>query len=403
MKDLNKVIKSNTYRSEDLVKSCPRLESGLRLGIEGVRACQLGAFASPIFWSADEAAQIKITKEMIVEKRKWLFGLLNDEESDITCSLCHMVRRKRFADVDFTQLGQIDLAATTLCNLRCKYCNSTIHNWFFESKYDDLAILREFRPLDVQWDSAVDFNGGEPSLLKNLDEYLDFFSSRRIQVRFMTNGVKFHQSVFDGLADGSIHWVVTSLDAETPSTYLRLKQRDYYLQVLENLTRYAYAGSQNGGRLAVKYIFCSDNCSDDDIAGFTYAMLAIRPHQIWLTFDFVPLQDHPIHAKHLRNYDYSKDVAAYAKMHALMKKHGLNPVNYTESHLAAVCQQGKTLLDQVQQTTEMASSAQAAPELILNDFRRKESTARIRQTPFFIVSPLRIKMPQKNQPLVVTW
>ena len=226
---------------------------------------------------------------MIVEKRKWLFELLNDDHSDISCKGCKLVRTKLYSDVNFTRLGHIDLAATTICNLRCVFCGYTKRGEFYNSKYDALSILREFAAEDVEWDSVVDFNGGEPALLRDMDEYLDFFASRRIRVILYTNAVEFKQSIYDRLADGSIQWVCTSLDAGTPSSFMRLKKRDHYLQVLENLTRYAHAGSQGGGMLAVKYIFCDENCDDDDVAGFTYAMLAIRPQKVWLTFDFEPL------------------------------------------------------------------------------------------------------------------
>lgn len=235
------------YQCNDLVKSCRKLESGLRLGQEGIHACQLGQFASPLYWSADEAAKTKITREMIVEKRKWLFRLLNDEHIDFPCKQCHMVRTKRYEDVNFARLGHIDLAATTVCNLRCSFCGYTVQDLFSESKYDALAILREFTAEDVEWDAAVDFNGGEPTLLRDLDEYISYFSSRRMRVFLYTNAVKFRQSVYDGLINGSIRWVVTSLDAGSPSSFMRIKKKDHFLQVVENLTRYAYAGSQGGG------------------------------------------------------------------------------------------------------------------------------------------------------------
>jgi hypothetical protein len=385
------------YHDDDLVKSCRRLESGLRFGPDGIRACILGAFAAPLYWSADEASRITITKEMIIEKRKWLFDHLNDEQSDmnIDCKHCQMVCTKRFADVDFTRLGQIDHAATSICNLRCKFCGFTHHDLFIKSKYDDLAILREFTAEDAEWDSVVDFNGGEPTLLPNVNEYLDYFASRRIRVRFMTNGVKFHQSVYDGLVNGSIQWVCTSVDAGTPSTYLRIKKRDHYLQVLENLTRYAYAGSQGGGMLAIKYIFCNDNCSDDDIAGFVYAMLAIRPHQVWLTFDFSVFLGQRADTQDVGDYDFSKDIAAYVKMYSLLKKHGIQAVHYTTGHLALVSLQGKTLLNRVLKEIEATVPTSYPVDLILENFRQKEPTETIR-TASFHTSPLRITHPDQT-------
>jgi hypothetical protein len=356
---------------DDLVKSCRRLESGLRLGQEGIHACQLGQLSSPLYWSAGEASRIKITKNMIAEKRKWLFDLLNSEESAIPCKGCSQMVRKRRADLNFSKLGRIDLAATTICNLRCSFCGYTKNNVFADSKYDALGILNEFHPDDVEWDAAVDFNGGEPTLLPNMEEYLNFFASRRIRVLLYTNAVRFRDSIYEGLVKGSIRWVCTSLDAGTPSSFFRLKKRDHFLQVLENLTRYAYAGSQNGGMLAVKYIFCEENGSEDDIAGFTYAMLAIRPQKIWLTFDFEPLCNLPGNSKDFNGYDYSNHIEAYSKMFALLKKHGLTPVHYTENHLAAVSEHGKILLEKVVSKINENGRNNASPALILADFRQK--------------------------------
>jgi hypothetical protein len=98
-----KGINRMNYSGNNIVKSCKRLESGLRFGPDGIRACILGAFGAPLFWTAEEASRITITKEMIIDKRKWLFDLLNDEHSkmDIDCKHCQMVHTKRFADVDF--------------------------------------------------------------------------------------------------------------------------------------------------------------------------------------------------------------------------------------------------------------------------------------------------------------
>ncbi|MFZ2448629.1 MAG: radical SAM protein [Syntrophobacteraceae bacterium] len=385
------------HHPHDLVKSCRRLESGLRLGQEGIHACQLGQLSSPIYWSADEASQIKITREMIVEKRKWLFGLLNDEQSDISCKGCRQVRTKRYEEVDFTKLGRIDLAATTICNLRCAFCGYAKHNDFNESKYDALAVLKEFAAEDVVWDSAVDFNGGEPALLPDIDEYLDYFASRRIRVLLYTNAVKFRQSIHDGLANGSIQWVCTSLDAGSPSSFMRLKKRDHYLQVVENLSRYAHAGSRGGGMLAVKYIFCDDNCGDDDIAGFTYAMLAVRPQKVWLTFDFEPLTSLPGDSPDFGGYDYSKHIAAYAKMYGLMKKHGLTPVHYTEGHLAAVSRHGKILLENVLSEIERSgiNGAGVNPDFVLRDFRQDSKDESIKPA-CFATTPLRIKTPDQD-------
>ena len=68
----------------------------------------------------------KLTKQDIIEKREWIFELLNDENAETPCKGCSMVVEKPFKDVRFDLLGHMDLAATTTCNLRCNFCGSRI-------------------------------------------------------------------------------------------------------------------------------------------------------------------------------------------------------------------------------------------------------------------------------------
>lgn len=330
-----------------LVKSCPKLEAGLRLGQEGIHACQLGQFSSPIYWTADEAAGLAISREMITEKRKWLFELLNDETSDIPCKTCRMVCEKPADEVDFTRLGHIDLAATTLCNLRCTFCGYTQADNFQPSKFNALSVLENYSPEDVLWNSAVDFNGGEPTLLKDFEAHLAFFQSRRIRVFLYTNAVRYSSAVSEGLRNGTLGWVCTSLDAGTPSTFLRTKGRNHFQDVVENVSRYASAARHGTGNVALKYIFTEENCGEDDLIGFVNAAVAIRPQAIWLTFDFLPIENLPGDTPDFGGYDYGMHVKAYVQVYHLLKRYGLNVVHFAEKHLGMVGEQGRALLTMV--------------------------------------------------------
>lgn len=361
------------FQPEDTVLSCPKLESGLRLGDDGIRACCMGAIVSPIYWSATEASGLTITKDALIEKRKLLFQALNDDNSgNISCKRCDMVREKKFKEVHFGGLGHVNLAHYSMCNLRCHFCGFTQHNNFTAPEYDALAILKEFNKPDVEWDSLVDLNGGEPTLLKNLDEYINYFASRGVRILLYTNAVRYSQAIYDGLVNGTITWLITSLDAGTPSTFNKVKGRDHYDDIMENLTRYAKAGSEGQGNLAVKYIFSDDNCSDDDITGFTYSMLAIRPQKVWLTFDFFPLADLYEGQEEVGVYDYSEHVKAYIKMYLMLQKHGLEPAHFAKTHLAQVLQTGKDLIEAVETgiETEGHKIQLNDPDLFLEDFRQ---------------------------------
>lgn len=353
------------FDENQIVKTCSKLESGLRFGPEGLRACQLGPFAAPVYWSEKDLANSKVTKEDLIQKRIELFNQLNDDITDVVCKKCSMVEHKPFKEVRFDQLGVIDHAPRTVCNLRCDFCGFTVaekegrtEDGFVEQQFDSLEIMKLFKPEDVRWDSWVDFNGGETSLLKNINEYIDFFTKMKIRILLFTNSVKFDSSIYNGLKNGSIQWVVTSIDAGTASTYMDTKVGNQYEKVLENSARYAYAGAQGGGNFAVKYIFTENNCSDDDMIGFTYAMLAIRPQKIWLTFDFTPFGSIPPDADDFAGYDFSKQIKAYVKLYNLLKKHGIKAVHYTEGHLAKISKPGKLLLQKIYEELKKSENLQ---------------------------------------------
>ena len=357
------------FKPDDIVRTCPKLENGLFLGIDGLRSCARGALLPPLFCTREEIVSGVVSKELIVERRKQCIAMLNDDYSEMDCKRCLMVEQKRYGDIDCSRLGHVDLQHYTICNLRCSYCSYARGNSHVSPQYDALELLRQFSPDDIEWNAHVDFAGGEPTLLENLDEYLEFFRSSRIRVLMHTNGVRFHKAIYNGLADGSLYWVTVSLDAGTPSTYRQLRGGDYYLQVLENLSRYAVAGSKGKGMLSVKYIFCETNCSDDDIAGFAYAMLALRPQQVWLTFDFTPLY------MQQEDYDYSCQIESYAKLFLLLKKHGVEAFHYYKEAIGTVSKEGKEIMDQILEAIAIHSSATPPgdPDLIFRDFRGGES------------------------------
>jgi sulfatase maturation enzyme AslB (radical SAM superfamily) len=167
------------FAPADIVKTCPRIESGLRLGPEAVRACCFSAIISPEYWRSEDVPN-EITKTDLIKKRQDLFLKLNDDVSDVSCKKCLKVESKRFEDVGFDKLGFIDLAHYSSCNLRCDYCGFTQRNDFHKQKYDALKLLNLFSSNDVQFESSVDFNGGEPTILKDLSLYLEYFRKNKI-------------------------------------------------------------------------------------------------------------------------------------------------------------------------------------------------------------------------------
>ena len=322
---------------EQKVKTCPRIESGLRLGPDAVRPCVFSVFESPIYWPAEEVPS-PITKADIVDKRKRLFEQLNDQTSDIVCKTCLKVETKAYKDVSFEKLGFIDLAHYSYCNLRCDYCGFTQNDSFHKAKYSALDILEQFKDQDVELDSSVDFNGGEPSILPDIGQYLQLLRDKRIRTRMYSNAVVYSQEIEDALRDGTISWLIVSVDAGTRATFSRTKLRDHYETVVSNIRRYSAAcDGKKSGQVASKYIFTMSNYGDEDIHGYVDDMLAAKPHQIWLLYDF---QDFD----RINDPSYDILVTAYAKMFAAFQRAGISPLHFYESFLDPVVSESRELV-----------------------------------------------------------
>jgi hypothetical protein len=117
-------------------------------------------------------------------------------------------------------------------------------------------------------------------------------------------------------------------------------------------------------------------------------MLALRPQQVWLTFDFTPL------LLRQEGHDYSEQIEAYAKLYLLLKKHGLEAFHYFKEAIATVSQEGQEIMERVLCAIAKQSSvtADGIPELNFKDFRKdKPFVAECASTDKFCISPLRLR------------
>ena len=316
-----------------MVKSCPKLEAGIRFGPTGITACCCGAQEPPNYWDNDFIKSNTITKEMLVEARKKLFKELNTPGTTVCCATCPMMVEKPESEVTFDKIGFLNIGHFTYCNLRCEYCAYTQENYFVKPPYNCMDIINLFGPEDVYRCNGYgtawcDFNGGEPTMLPDFDEHLATYARLGIGISLFTNAVRFSQKVYDGIKSRAIEFTIVSLDAGTPETFKALKGRDHYQDVVDNLAKYVEAGAKKYGKVCVKYIFHDKNCSDADIDGFVAAMERVRPFEIWLNMDFYPLSAKYPGQAEVGVYDYSEHIKAYAKMYLKLKAAGLPAIHY---------------------------------------------------------------------------
>ncbi|WP_297247630.1 radical SAM protein [uncultured Brachyspira sp.] len=316
------------FQPGDIVKSCPYLEMGSCFSTDGIYCCVHGTQRSPKLISSEDIKSGKLNYEFIVEKRKELFYSINDENdhSSDNCKFCSNLIEKKFEDVCFDYLGGQKLPAGfniqhyTECNQRCKYCLWTKNNFFVKPEYEILHYFDIFKEKGkIRGGNWVDFSGGEPAMLKNFDEILDYLIDINFgQVVVYSNCVKFSQSIFNALKQDKII-LTTSVDTGVASIYKKLRGNDTFSKIISNLIKYRNSGTHG---LWLKYVICEENRNDDSLWSFLITMMALKPNNIMICPDF-PYDDK-------RVSDETVDFAA--KLWVLVEKHlNMTPIDYTST------------------------------------------------------------------------
>ena len=267
------------------------------------------------------------TYDLVVQRKQELFEAFNGlRDMDIGgCRDCANIHQKLFKDVTFDYIGGETLGGAfniqhyTMCNERCSYCYYAQHNMFYPPKYDLLKVFELFNAKGkLRGNNIIDFSGGEPALLKDLDSILTYFDENNMgTVIIYTNATIFSQKIYDLLKENKVY-ITTSLDTGLSTNYKKLRGIDAYSDVISNLIRYRNSGTSN---MTLKYIITEDNSTEDDLWSFLTAVLAIRPNMVAICPDF-PYGDKQIP---------EQIVKFAAKLWYLIEKHlGNVCIDYTE-------------------------------------------------------------------------
>lgn len=279
-------------KPSDIVKICPHLEVGCSFQLDGIHACCLGTTLSPVLITNEEITSKKITYDLFVERRKELFYAINGLSNKDTgsCKSCTFLKEKKFQDVNFENCGGFHLPSAfniqhyTECNERCTYCCYAQNNDFRKPQYNILDIWDLFKKKGkLKGNNWMDFSGGEPAMLKNFDEIVNYILDNNMGTLVVySNAAIYSDAISRGLKENKII-LTTSVDTGLCSTYRSLRGADVFPKVLENLIRYRNTGT-NG--LWLKYVVTETNRTEDDMYSFLTTMLALRPNRIMFCPDF---------------------------------------------------------------------------------------------------------------------
>lgn len=139
------------------------------------------------------------------------------------------------------QPGLVTVDPINTCNLTCVWCNSSVvlkeRNQFISK--DTLINMAEFLATwqgNSQWEAGVEAvciaGGGEPLLHPETGHFIEACVSRGIEVGVVTNGTKIDQFI-EPLS--LCTWVGISVDAGSSSTFIKLKNKNRFDKICNNI------------------------------------------------------------------------------------------------------------------------------------------------------------------------
>lgn len=269
-------------------KSCIWLEGGLAFNRRSLNACLIVHHDTGYPFLCDfnggevDLAAVRAAKERIIAENQQADG-------HPACRGCpHLVTRRWPRHRRPIRL--IGIAQFTHCNIECNYCYlQTDDPAKFIAGYDPYAVLPALRGLVrsgmLDRRLIVDWGGGEPTIYPEFDEALELLTGAGATTWVHTNGTRVPRPIRQGLSTRRLH-ILCSVDAGTPETWRRIKNRDLLPIVWRNLEQYIRLGA----RVVLKYIVTDENCAQAELRAFLASAAAVGARELVLDIDY----NHPI-------------------------------------------------------------------------------------------------------------
>jgi MoaA/NifB/PqqE/SkfB family radical SAM enzyme len=157
--------------------------------------------------------------------------------------------------------------------------NLTAKDKVFLNTFDFSHLIRAIEQSNsIDANCAIEISAGEITINPRRDEILE--AVKDYPVLLFSNCVIYDERVLQ-IIRKSDSFLLESLDAGTRETYAKIKGKDVFCAVLENIRRYAV----NGGHIHLKYIVTLENSNEDDLKGFLDLCDEVKPQMIRISRD----------------------------------------------------------------------------------------------------------------------
>jgi sulfatase maturation enzyme AslB (radical SAM superfamily) len=265
--------------------SCQWIEGGLSFQPGKLSVCpnsHIGGGTPGLFQFSGGRFSIRDT--LIIRK---LIIQVNQNGRFEACKSCSFLERKKWPSKKHL-FDTICLSHFTTCNLFCDYCYATPE----ERQYAPLSSVMGLRPtfkwlIDNKYlspETMIMWGGGEPTQNKEFETLFEYLSEYGVRSQIYSSGVILSKNLLGAIKKKQAT-VMISLDAGSKEMFHKIKGRDVFERVVQNVKEYAKA---DGYGAILKMIIRDDNKHEVKL----FVELADECGVKIICYDFLAGQDH---------------------------------------------------------------------------------------------------------------
>lgn len=254
-------------------QSCKYVEGGLSFTYSEIQACATRHHGRGAPFLQDmRGKDPQLNLETILQSRKEIQES-NRDGGHPECVGCPNLQYKKWPRSKYL-FNWIAITNYIHCNLRCTFCWLTYapHSPYNSERkmdgqrYAVAPLIRELMQKQLlDPDGIVDWGGGgEPTLIPEFDQLFDELAQYGVKQVLHTNAVKLPRSAIRGSLNARKLQIMCSIDAGSRESYAKLKGRDRFETVLNNLVVYR----ELGATVDLKYIMQDSNSTPNEIDQF---------------------------------------------------------------------------------------------------------------------------------------
>lgn len=166
---------------------------------------------------------------------------------------------------------QVMYEMTKKCNLKCKHCALSSDNTYIDIS-DDMYKIYAGKIAELKPDSLV-LTGGEPLLIPNFKEIVDYLYSQNIRMTLMTNSTLINKSMAEYIRDRFVG-VDISIDGVDERTTSEIRGAGVFDKVINSIKTLQEVGMD---RIALSMVMTADNVKHEEDFDVLCEKLSVLP------------------------------------------------------------------------------------------------------------------------------